>query len=938
MASAQTIIYVNATAPSVGNGASWATAYNDLQTALQAAALAGPTQSSPIQIWVAQGVYKPLIPRVTSDPLSATFQVPSWVSVYGGFAGTETSLLDRRFRDHPSELSGDRLGDDAPGFTNRSDNVYNIFASYESSKTILVDGFKIHGGNASGSAGVFASASGAAFEFGSGTIYVQNCEIYDNSAAIQGGAFNIGYGDGGPTVGSVSAYISNCLIRDNRAAYAGAVGGGISSQQSGSVLIRLVNCTVVSNSATGQGSVMYLDSHVTAEVVNSVVWGNSGPSTGFTDAFTGGLFKFRYSTLQVVPSSGGVSENTASLYSDPLFGPASGTSYGLSAASSAIDSGSNTEVSGLFFDLAGNRRRAGSGPGGVPTADRGAFEFGSTPYVGPATLFLKAAAPAGGDGSSWDRALNDLQTGITYASNPDNDIAQLWVAAGTYKPTAPLSQGGSRSTSFTLQNNLALYGGFNGTETLLSQRNIPANPTILSGDLDGDDNGDLNKSDNSYHVVSVQALTSGAILDGFTIRGGRADGPNDDRRNGGGLICLDSSLTIGNCTFLDCQASRGGGTYIRNSTVLIDRCTYTSNAAVPTIDPRQGGALYLESGNSRVTDSLFEGNTARYGGAVYGAAGFVRCRFLRNSADAPNDTSAVGGAAYFTGGAVYNCEFYGNRIGTQGTPSTRQASAVASNGGTPMVNCAFVGNDGGPLGTQGALYATGDVVNCVFVSNSTPGGTTGALHMAGPQARVKNCIIWANSDQSGSLASDQLSWDNGSPLEFSYNIVQGWTGLLAGAGNSTAVPLFLRTPSPGIDNVWGTIDDDYGDLRLGPGSPAIDSGDSTAVPLDTYDLNVNGITTESLPFDLLGFPRFVDDPAVANTGVGTPPVDRGCYESQVNCLTCPGAREWRSPLGGAWDFAGNWFPSIPQPTHDTLFNLASTYSVTVPGAQSVSAN
>jgi T5SS/PEP-CTERM-associated repeat protein len=151
-------------------------------------------------------------------------------------------------------------------------------------------------------------------------------------------------------------------------------------------------------------------------------------------------------------------------------------------------------------------------------------------------------------------------------------------------------------------------------------------------------------------------------------------------------------------------------------------------------------------------------------------------------------------------------------------------------------------------------------------------------------------------------------------------------------------PLFLRMPSPGLDGVWGTTDDDYGDLRLVAGSPAIDSGDASAVPADSFDINSNGNTTESLPTDLLGFPRFVDDPAAPNTGIGNPPVDRGCYESQVNCLACPGPREWRSPLGGAWEFPGNWSPSVPQPTHDTLFNLASTYTITLPTVQSIATN
>ncbi len=57
-----------------------------------------------------------------------------------------------------------------------------------------------------------------------------------------------------------------------------------------------------------------------------------------------------------------------------------------------------------------------------------------------------------------------------------------------------------------------------------------------------------------------------------------------------------------------------------------------------------------------------------------------------------------------------------------------------------------------------------------------------------------------------------------------------------------------------------------GDLHLSPGSPCIDAGDNNAVPVD--------IVT-----DLDGSDRFVDDPDMPDTGMGTPPiVDMGAFE------------------------------------------------------------
>src|SRR5262249_27154355 len=99
--------------------------------------------------------------------------------------------------------------------------------------------------------------------------------------------------------------------------------------------------------------------------------------------------------------------------------------------------------------------------------------------------------------------------------------------------------------AFTLTPGVALYGGFAATETLRSQRNWLANPTVLSGDIGGDDGvdahgviTDINKlhGTNSLHVVVADGtstpITSTTRLDGFTITGGNAVGGN-----GGGMLC-----------------------------------------------------------------------------------------------------------------------------------------------------------------------------------------------------------------------------------------------------------------------------------------------------------------------------------------------------------------------------------------------------------------
>ena len=57
--------------------------------------------------------------------------------------------------------------------------------------------------------------------------------------------------------------------------------------------------------------------------------------------------------------------------------------------------------------------------------------------------------------------------------------------------------------------------------------------------------------------------------------------------------------------------------------------------------------------------------------------------------------------------------------------------------------------------------------------------------------------------------------------------------------------------------------------------------------------------------------------------------DNDEFETQYDCPTCPGPRQWRNPTGGQFDAPGNWTPSVPQANHDVLFNLGATY--TLPG-------
>lgn len=148
--------------------------------------------------------------------------------------------------------------------------------------------------------------------------------------------------------------------------------------------------------------------------------------------------------------------------------------------------------------------------------------------------------PACGDASNWSNPCT-LDTALTKAAYGD----ELWVAAGTYTPTI----GVIRTATFQLKPGVALYGGFAGGETLRTQRNFTANVTILSGDLNGNDNSNVRydeptRDENAYHVVTGSGVTNTAVLDGFTVTGGNANASTVDATS---TPSLSDSVVQGGC-------------------------------------------------------------------------------------------------------------------------------------------------------------------------------------------------------------------------------------------------------------------------------------------------------------------------------------------------------------------------------------------------------
>ncbi|KPK79714.1 MAG: hypothetical protein AMS27_17755 [Bacteroides sp. SM23_62_1] len=313
-------------------------------------------------------------------------------------------------------------------------------------------------------------------------------------------------------------------------------------------------------------------------------------------------------------------------------------------------------------------------------------------------IYVNHAATGANDGTSWTDAFTDLQSSLGTATSGDT----IWVAAGTYKPTATTDQ----AISFELMDSVAVYGGFAGTESSLDERNYNTNTTTLSGEIS---TGSI--TDNTRHVVKGANY---ARLDGFTVTLGYGD---DDIDRGGGLLndtvsymkvcnciftlnrapqgggvanhrCGDSVVYYG-CTFLENIATNGGGMMNSECAATVINCTFYNNSLVSTWGTeRYGGAVYNWNVDPDVTQDqyahfincTFYGNTAVEGGAIHNRWDknmVINCILWNNSAGTGNDiaNSAAAGCD-----VSYSCIQQDGYAGTDGNISENPFFNDADNG------------------------------------------------------------------------------------------------------------------------------------------------------------------------------------------------------------------------------------------------------------------
>jgi len=853
------IWYVDAAAASGGTGTSWACAFQNLQDAINAA-------SSGHEIWVKAGTYLPTKDPFgnasPTDPRDKTFYLKSGVKIYGGFDGLETMLSERDWVANPTILSGD-LGTSGP--ENSGDNAYHVVVTVSDANTTILDGFTVEKGNANGTGSITVESLNVARNFGGGMFNyssatnVSNCTLSGNSTSNQGGGvYNFSsssifsnctfsgnssvrgggmFNAGGATVavtecifsgnsassegggiyngGSSPATVTNCLFSGNKAVFGGGmyINNGTSSPV-------MTNCTFSGNTADTAGGGIYNASFTTLPTLtNCIIWNNRANSlTGSAAANLSNASAspvITYSLIQNWNPSGmgninGIANAANSNFPsfvtplDPATAPSTAGDFHISSnCSLAIDAGTNTGAPAT--DLFGNAR-----PFGV-NVDLGVHEFQGTAACSPqgSVWYVDAAGSVCNTGTSWACAFQNLQDAINIASSGH----EIWVKAGTYLPTKDpfgnASPTDPRDKTFYLKNGVKIYGGFDGSETMLSERDWVANVTILSGDFNGDDAGFTNNTENAYHVAITVSDANTTQLDGFTLKSGNANG------GAGSFITVEGNPIV---------RGYGGGLHNYAAATLVQNCTFTYNSST-----LNGGAMFSNSAaGSQTTNCLFTSNAANNGGGVFNTQSspiFTNCTFSSNTA-----TSSGGGMRNESSTAVVltGCVFTGNSCGSSngggfyiGTSSTSAS----------LTNCLLTGNSAGSSG--GGLYnsvAAMTLTNCT-VSGNKASGSGGGVTFLTTNPTVTNCLIWNNRVGSTTGSATANLFTSSSTPVITYSLIQNNNP--SGTGNINGIPSAANSNFPGFVTPLdpATAPSTAGDFHIGSNcSLAIDAGTNTGAP------------------------------------------------------------------------------------------------------------
>ncbi|MDR1342160.1 MAG: right-handed parallel beta-helix repeat-containing protein [Prevotellaceae bacterium] len=407
-----------------------------------------------------------------------------------------------------------------------------------------------------------------------------------------------------------------------------------------------------------------------------------------------------------------------------------------------------------------------------------------------ATYYVTPTGAGVKNGKSWENAYDNIKSAIDAATADATD--EVWVKQGLYKPSATLQW----------KSGVNVYGGFAGTETDKSQRNLDAKLTVLDGDsvartavLQGNANFKTQTTWSGFTVQRSLSIYYGGVymyrnmvVDNFIIR----DCINNGTGNyGGGGIYLTTLGTVND--------TPNDSVIIRNSKIVGNRANSgygggiaigTSNSTTNVVNP----TVLIEN-----TEIINNYAAQRGGGIVVEPkAGSTKNIVIRNCVIANNSSGKAGGG------------ISAQRIDLQVT-NTTFANNVAGDGG------------------GGGIYANSidslAITNSIFWNNEDTENGVGSHSILSlgkgtvdSVVAIKNCAF-GPALQVGTDVADNSALTVGNNI----TVEEANTGSEVGKNY-----INFKSPSTAVGYEAGDADRINADWSLTAGSAAIDAGAAAA--------------------------------------------------------------------------------------------------------------
>ncbi|KAI9438863.1 pectin lyase fold/virulence factor [Russula earlei] len=768
--SAQTNHYVDASVAVSGDGSSWAQAFKDFQSGINACGVNDT-------VLVAQGTYQ----TAPGYPFDIGFDDYNFqkagIKIFGGFPSGGGPFAQRNVLNNPTILKGNgapvvimgAIGNtEFDGFTIR-DGVGTVFNS-----NLLV----------------VATAGGLLIQSSSGNTYqlsariIKNCTFTNNSGNYGGAVWaNMFPNEGTPTV------FANCLFYNNTAVKGGAIYLNTYS-------LNLYNCSFYNNQTTAPPAQSFYGGFC--------IWNSSftGGMAGYNCIFDNELYDDRtvigiqfthlenciYPRTYVLGNSSlNIDINHTILVYPRYVDPANGN-FHLLCSSGANNGGNNAKVPAyLTQDLAGNARiRRG-------TVDMGVFEeiggdqytnFYDTICQGNSFVYKGQTLTQTGAYSNTYQTYygcDSIVTEYLYVLPTTSSEATVitcggytangntYTTPGTYV-THTTNMYGCDSTitvhllkvinptaTLYVDNSVAVSGDGSSwanafqslSDALLATKYCSTIDTILiaqgtyqpqSGQsfvmtkgvkmfggfpggggsfaqrqlpsASGNMQGGTILTGNGAGIIrnNNNGLTPDDVLDGFTLR----DGYVNDESASAGIANINASPTISHCSFLNnftASDNGGGAMYNNQSSPVISQCIFSGNTSVEFVYPYDGGYSY-----------------GGYGGGIASENGSYlvvnNCLFVGNQASVPDpydptyyDGVGEGGAIYSGYGSsvtISNCVFANNKAANTAAVSVYEGSSAISN--SILYNNSAGGSDPSlNIGLFGGYYGGAIALNNTIV-------------------------------------------------------------------------------------------------------------------------------------------------------------------------------------------------------------------------------